>query len=153
MTDAESQLQSFLDKYNPEIAALGAACVKRLRKMYPSATCWVYDNYNALAIGFGPPLKPGDAIFSIALYPRWVSLFFLQAEGLGDLGGLLQGTGPNVRHIVLKSPREINLPAMEALLAQAIAQARTPLPKKGKGELIIQSVSARQRPRRPVIRG
>ena len=152
MADAEVELQSFLDKYNPEIAALGAACVKKLRKLYPTATVWVYDNYNALAVGFGPPALPAHAIFSVALYPRWVSLFFLQGKDIEDPSRLLQGAGGAVRHIVLHSPRDIDQPAVQALFKQALNQAKTPLPAKGKGELIIQSVSAKQRPRRPVVR-
>jgi hypothetical protein len=37
---------------------------------------------------------------------------------------------------------------VEALIAAAIAQATSPLPKKGRGKLIIRSISAKQRPRR-----
>ena len=36
----------------------------------------------------------------------------------------------------------------EALIAAAILQAKTPLPAKGTGHLIIKSISAKQRPRR-----
>ena len=84
MSNAQQQLEGFFDKYTPEIAAKALWILKKLRKRYPTATVWVYDNYNALAIGFGPPSKPSSAIFSIVLYPRWVSLFFLQAKGLPD---------------------------------------------------------------------
>lgn len=151
MDDAEAQLQSFLDKYSPGIARLGSLCWRKLHKLYPTATVYVYDNYNALAIGFGPPDLPSHAIFSIALYPRWVSLFFLQGKDLDDAGGLLQGTGTTVRHVVLKSASDIDQPAIQKLLTQALSQAKTPLPKKGKGALVIQSISAKQRPRRPVL--
>ena len=44
----------------------------------------VYDNYNALAIGFGPSEKTSKIVFSLALYPRWVSLFFAKGKGLPD---------------------------------------------------------------------
>jgi hypothetical protein len=37
---------------------------------------------------------------------------------------------------------------VEALIAAAIARAKTPLPARGRGRLIIRSVSAKQRPRR-----
>ena len=46
---------------------------------------------NALAIGFGPTERASEAIFSIAVFPRWVSLFFLQGAGLPDPDGILQG--------------------------------------------------------------
>ena len=50
-----------------------------MRARLPGATELVYDTYNALAIGFGPSEKASDAIFSIVLYPRYVTLFFCRA--------------------------------------------------------------------------
>ncbi len=149
MFSARQQLDEFIDKYTPEIAAQARAIFKKLRKRYPTATIRVYDNYNALAIAFGPPSKPSLAIFSIALYPRWVSLFFSQAQGLSDPQGLLRGNGTAFRHIVLANVADLDQPAVKALFAEALAQAKTPLSLVGKGELIIQSISAKQRPRRP----
>jgi hypothetical protein len=35
-----------------------------------------------------------------------------------------------------------------ALIKAAVAQAKTPLPAKGEGHMVIKSVSAKQRPRR-----
>ena len=69
----------------------------------------VYDNYNALAIGFGPSERASEAIFSIVLYPRWVTLFFLQGAGLADPKRLLKGSGKVVRHIVLASAADLDL--------------------------------------------
>ena len=85
MTDARTrkkQLACFIAKYTPEIGSLAVAIRAEMRKRYPSAIELVYDNYNALAIGYCPTEKTSEAIFSIALLPRWVSLFFLQAQGL-----------------------------------------------------------------------
>ena len=49
-----AQLRAFLAKYSPEIAARAQAILKKMRTRYPSALELVYDNYNALAIGFWP---------------------------------------------------------------------------------------------------
>src|ERR1700675_5002328 len=92
------QLCSFLAKFEPRVAASARAALSRLRKRLPGAIEIVYDNYNALAIGFGPSDRASEAIFSIAVFPRWVSLFFLQGAKLPDPDGLLQGTGTKVRH-------------------------------------------------------
>ena len=43
----------------------------------PGATIMVYDNYNALAIGFGAAEKPKQAVLSLAVYPRRASLCFV----------------------------------------------------------------------------
>jgi len=48
------QLASFLRKYDPAVASVARGALARLRKRLPGATELVYDNYNALAIGFGP---------------------------------------------------------------------------------------------------
>src|ERR1039458_9537409 len=63
----------------------------------PGAVQLVYDNYNALVIGFGPSERASEASFSIVLYPRWVTLFFLQGAGLPDPRRLLKGSGKVVR--------------------------------------------------------
>jgi Domain of unknown function (DU1801) len=143
------QLASVLDKYDPAIAARARASIAFLRKHLPTATELVYDNYNALAIGFGPDVRPSEAILSIAVYPRWVSLFFLQGATLPDPERRLRGHGSRVRHIVLNDARELHLPAVEALISAALATAKKPLDPNARRSLIIKSVAAKQRPRRP----
>jgi hypothetical protein len=146
---AEVQLAGFLAKYPPEIEALAKAIRAKLRAQHSGAIELVYDNYNALAIGYAPSEKASEAIFSIALYPRWVSLFFLQAKGLRDPDGLLQGSGRVVRHIVLKRPDDLDLPAVRDLMQQAVEIAKVGFDPKAPRRLMVKSVSAKQRPRRP----
>src|SRR5215471_13512401 len=98
---AEKQLQSFLAKFTPEIAALAGRILAKMRKILPGAVEMVYDNTYALVIGFAPTERASDAIFSIALYPRWINLFFLDGAVLPDSKGLLVGSGKRVRHIRL----------------------------------------------------
>jgi hypothetical protein len=145
----EAQLAAFIAEYPPEIAARAKAIRAAMRKRYPGAMELVYDNYNALAIGYAPTEKTSDAIFSVALYPKWVSLFFLQAKGLPDSGRILKGTGKVARHIVLESAKSLNDRAIETLMREAVERARVPFSSEVKHRLIIKSVSAKQRPRRP----
>jgi hypothetical protein len=109
----------------------------------------VYDNYNALAIGFGPSERASEAIFSIAVFPRWVSLFLLQGAGLPDPDKLLKGSGNKARHLVLEDAATLDRPEVQSLMATALGHASKPLSAKGRGQLIIKSISAKQRPRRP----
>lgn len=145
----EKQLASFLAKYSPDIASLARAVRKKMRERYPTALELVYDNYNALAIGYSPSERASEGIFSIALFPRWVSLFFLQAKGLSDPHKKLQGSGNVAKHIVLPSPEFLDDPAVDALMQEAVARVAIPFAPRGKHRLIIKSVSAKQRPRRP----
>jgi hypothetical protein len=145
----KQQLASFIAKFTPEIASRTEAILAKMRKRYPTALEIVYDNYNALAIGFGPTERASEAVFSIAVFPRWVSLFFLQAKGLPDPEKRLQGSGNVAKHIVLPSPDGLDDPAVLTLMKEAVARAKVPLDPQGAHRLIIKSISAKQRPRRP----
>jgi hypothetical protein len=147
---AEQQLASFMAKYTPEVARLARAIRSDMRHLYPSALELVYDNYNALAIGYGPTERASEAIFSIALYPRWVSLFFLQGARLPDPCKILHGSGSVAKHIVLPSPDVLHTPPVQVLMREAAARAKVSFDPSAKHRLIIKSISAKQRPRRPV---
>jgi hypothetical protein len=150
---AAAQLDAFLDKYTPEIAADARVALRRMRARLPGAIELVYDNYNALAIGFAPSDRVSDVIFSIAVYPRWVSLFFLQnGTRLRDPDCYLSGSGQKVRHIRLDNGAMIDDPGVQDLIAQALELAPQSIDPRQPRRLIIQSVSAKQRPRRPATR-
>ena len=145
----EEELDGFIARYSPEIGALARAALAKMRARLPGAIELVYDNYNALAVGFSPTERASDTIFSIALWPRWVSLFFLQGARLPDPNRLLKGSGKIARHIVLEDAGSLDKPAVQDLIARALQCTRTPLDGTGPGRMVIKSVSARQRPRRP----
>ena len=109
----------------------------------------VYDNYNALVIGFSTTERPSDAILSIGLYPRWANLYFLQgATELPDPEGLLRGTGNMVRSIRLTSPDDIEKPGVRTLIAEAAKRADPPLDVRARQKITIRAISPKRRPRR-----
>jgi len=144
----QEQLDGFIDKFAPDVAAQARRAVAMVKARLPGATVMVYDNYNALAIGFGATDRVGSIVCSIALYPRWVSLFLTKGPTLPDPTGLLEGEGGTVRHVKLTGDR-LNDPAVWALLDAAAAGATTPIDPAGQERLIIKSISAKQRSRRP----
>jgi len=144
---SQTRLDTFIDKFSPEVGAVAREALAKMRERLPGAIELVYDNYNALAIGFGPSERTSEAIFSIALYPRWVTLFFLQGARLRDPHGLLKGSGKVVRHIVLKDACTLDEAAVRELMAQALDNAEVRMDAGQPGRLVIKSVSAKQRPR------
>ena len=72
-----TQLAGFLAKFNPPIVKLAKAARAKLRKRLPGAIEMVYDNYNALVIGYSPTERPSDAILSIVIFPKKVSVCFI----------------------------------------------------------------------------
>jgi hypothetical protein len=146
----KAQLDSFLAKFTPEMAKSTKGVLAAMRKRCPGAVELVYDNYNALAIGFATGARVKDVWFSIAVYPKWASIFFFKTLPLKDPDKLLKGSGTTTRHIVLSDgAKTLASEGVSALVDQALAKAGHPFKPGTKGRIIIKSVSAKQRPRRP----
>jgi hypothetical protein len=145
----QKQLEKFLARYEPAIAATAKKALRKLRKLAPGATEMVYDNYNALVIGFVPSAKPSDVVFSIALYPEYLNLFFMWGKGLPDPGKRLQGAGKQVRAIRFDDVATLDEPEVRALIHAAMERAKVPFDTKRKTSMEIRAVVKKQRPRRP----
>jgi hypothetical protein len=68
---------------------------------------------------------------------------------LPDPIGLLKGTGTTVRHIVVKDLALLDSAGVQALISEGLARAMPPINPAQPARLIIKSVAAKQRPRRP----
>jgi hypothetical protein len=147
---AERQLQDFIGKFEPKGQALIRAVRRALRKRLPTANELVYDNYNFFVVGYCSTERASDCIVSLAAGASGVGLSFPYCGAtLPDPHKLLLGSGRRNRFIRLPSAKTLARPEVEALIAAAVARAKTPLPARGKGTLVIRSISAKQRPRRP----
>ena len=145
-----AQFTSFLAKYTPAMVKESKASLVLARRQVPGAVELVYDNYNALVIGFGPSERASEAVLSLALMPRWVTLCFLQGgPALPDPHGILRGSGTTVRNVRLTSAHDLEKPAIRALIKTALGRAKVPIDPAGTRRMVIKSISAKQRPRRP----
>jgi hypothetical protein len=145
----QAQLDGFIDKFTPEVALLTRKLLDKMKARVPGATIMVYDNYNALAIGFGPSDRAGKAVLSLAVMPRWVTLCFLFGAGLPDPHRLLNGSGSRVRHVRLHAAEDFDDPRVQDLVAAALDRSEPPINPTREQQLIIKSISGKQRPRRP----
>ncbi len=148
MPTAERQLATFIDKFDAANQKLIRSVRSAMRKKYPTAHELVYDNYNFFVIGYSPTERPSDAIFSIAAQAKGVSLCFIHGAKLKDPEKRLHGAGKQTRALGLATAAVLAEPAVAALMSQAVANSPSPLNPKAKGQLIIRSVSAKQRPRK-----
>jgi hypothetical protein len=146
--NAEIDLAGFIDKFTPEMAKAIRAVRAALRKRLPTANELVYDNYNFFVIGYCSTLRPSDCFTQLVADAYGVRLAFYWGSKLPDPAGILLGGGNQNRFIRLECARDLSKPAVEALIRAAAAQGKAPLPKTGRGTLVIRSVSAKQRPRR-----
>ena len=145
----KAELDTFIDKYTPEMARAMRRALAQMRKKCPGALELVYDNYNALAVGFATGERVADALFSVVGFPRWVSIFFFKTLPLKDPNNRLAGGGKTTKHVVLDPKRALADPEVAALIDQALAKAGNPFAGGVRGRIVIKSISAKQRPRRP----
>jgi hypothetical protein len=145
---ANQELAGFLKKYHPTMIASAKKALAKMRKLVPGATEMVYDNYNALVIGFGPSEKASLAVFSLALLPDHISLCFLQGAGLPDPGKRLLGSGNVARHVKLLPLSVLDEKEILKLITVAMNRAKEPFDPKQKRKMVIKSISKKQRPRR-----
>jgi hypothetical protein len=141
--------EEFLAKYTLEMVDLAKAVLRKMRARLPGAVELVYDNYNALVVGFGPNERASDAVFSIALYPKWINLFFLYGAMLPDPKGILKGSGKQVRSIKIKDAAELDKAEIRELMEAALDLADVPIDPKQKRRMAIRAVAVKQRPRHP----
>jgi len=146
--NAEDQLRSFIAKFEPNHQRVIRAVRRVLRREFPAANELVYDNYNFFVIGYSPTERPSDSIFSIAAASNGISLCFIHGATLPDPKKLLIGAGKQTRFLRLESAGVLDRPEVKSLFSHAVAQSKAPMPTRGRGRLIIRSVSAKQRPRR-----
>ncbi len=140
----EAILRALIAKYPPKMQTLIRAVRAAIRKRVPTANELVYDYSGALVLGYTPTEHGKDGVFSLAVKPDGVRLYFGGGPRLPDPKKLLKGTG-GARYIPVGSARDLARADVKALIAATLAQAKTPLPATGRGKLIDRSAAQKKR--------
>ena len=141
-----AELDAMINRQPPEMKKLTKAVLAKLRPRFPGAIEMVYDKANTLVIGFCPDERASNVITSMAVYRKWINLYFFEGDAMPDPEGLLKGSGAMVRHVRITSAEELDRPAVKALISEALKLADPALDKKGKRQVVI-----RQRKKRAAI--
>jgi len=120
-TDAEEQLNRFIEKFERADQTLIRAVRKVLRKRFPTANELAYDNYNFFALGYSPTERPSDSIISMAAGSSGVGLCFVRGASLPDPKKILLGSGNQTRFIRVESVEVLSRPEVQELVAAAAA--------------------------------
>ena len=115
----------------------------KLRPRFPGAVELVYDKPRGMVLGFCADEHASNVINSIAVYSKWINLYFFEGDTLPDPEGLLRGQGRIVRNIKVTTADDLDRPAVKVLMAEALRRARPKLNPKAKRRVVI-------RQRRPV---
>jgi hypothetical protein len=141
-----AQFSAFLSRFPPEIVALVKRCLPKLRRAFPGSYQLVYDYSSSLVVAFGMSERGFEAIVAMAIFPRWVRLYF--DKSLPDPKGLLEGSGGKVRSVLLKDASDLDHGDIHALLKAAIKHSGVAFPRTRSIRMVIKSESKKRRPRR-----
>lgn len=147
------QLRASIQPFDPPVQRLIRATRAALRAAFPTANELVYDGYNFLAIGFCSALNASSCLASVAAQARGVSISFYRGSRLPDPTHRLEGTGKQNRFVRVTDAAVLKEPAVRELFRAAARDVSPPLPKTGKGQLLIKSVVAKRRSRSRGSRG
>jgi hypothetical protein len=138
-----AQLAAIIDARSPDMAKLTKAVLAKVRERLPGSVEMVYDKKNSLVIGFCSAERASNVINSIAVYSKWINLYFFEGDTLPDPEGLLQGTGSMVRSIRVTDVAELDRPAVKALMAEARKCAEPPLDPKATRKVLLKQSTRR----------
>lgn len=118
--------------------------------LYPHCNELLYDNYNAVAFGWGLSDKLGDVFISIAVggSGKGVNFGFNRGIELTDPKGMLQGEGNQWRSLKIFTIDDFPKIYMKKLLKEAYNNSLTRFKGKKqelKGATFVKSISAKKK--------
>lgn len=78
------ELIQFLKPFPEQVQEIVLKIREFLWDLYPESNELIYDNYNALAIGFSVSDRAGDTFCSIAVYSTYANFGFNRGSEISD---------------------------------------------------------------------
>lgn len=115
-------LDEFLSTYSPPVQEMALKTRELVLSLFPDVVEQI--DVPGKLLGYGTDTTYAGTVWVIMPLKDSVNLGFARGTSLPDPEHKLQGTGKRARHIKFKSTREIDDPAVRALLQAAITLAR-----------------------------
>ena len=139
-----SDLLKFLKPFDEKVQKTALQVREFVLNMFPDSNELIYDNYNALAIGYSLTDKQKEMFCHIAIYSKYVNIGFDRGVDLDDPKQVLKGTGTRIRHITVTDFETFQKSYVKNLLKQAHRLTIDTLEKKTQiiiGQSIVKSIS------------
>lgn len=151
--DQTKDLLKFLSPFPDEIKETVLWLREFVWDLYPKTNELIYDNYNALAVGWSPTDRAGHTFCSIAVGRTSFNVHFgfYWGSEIADPKKILTGKGNQYRYILVKSKKEFPKIYIKKLVKEAyansIAKVKDPT-QILQGMTITKSVSVKKRERK-----
>jgi hypothetical protein len=140
-----TDLLLFLRPFSPRIQELTLWLREFVWGLYPESNELIYDNYNAVAVGWSPSHTLGDTFCSIAVgSDKYVHFGFYWGSKIADPQKILLGNGNQYRYIKIEKkedlPKEYIITLMAYAYAFSVNKAKD-LTNAPMGTTIVKSIS------------
>jgi hypothetical protein len=144
-------LIKFLRPFPEAVKATALGLRSFVLSQVPMSYELIYDNYNALAIGYSVSERVGDVFCSIAVYSKYVNLGLNRGAEIPDPESRFAGSGKLYRYLTVRSREDFPHDYVKRLLKRAYKNslARIGQTRQARaGITITKSVSpAKRRPK------
>jgi len=143
-------LSKFLKSFDKEINEIVFWLRDFIWDLYPDSNELIYDNYNALAVGWSLTDRVGHTFCSIAIgrTSKNIHFGFYWGNEISDPEKRLIGQGNQYRYVLVKSKSEFPKAYIKKLLKDAYANSMAKVKDKKQimqGNTITKSISAKKR--------
>ena len=116
-------IMKFLKPFPSEVKETALWLRKFVWQLYPEANELIYDNYNAVAVGWSPTDKVGDTFCSIAVGRSSYNVHFgfYWGSKIADPERMLLGEGNQYRYIIVTKKSEFPKTYIRKLVKEAYA--------------------------------
>jgi hypothetical protein len=144
--DQTKELLKFLSAFDDEERKLALWLREFVWDLYPNTNELIYDNYNALAIGWSPTDRVGHTFCSIAIgrTSKNIHFGFYWGNEISDPKKILIGNGKQYRYILVKDKKGFPKTYIKKLIKDAYMNSLAKVKDKKqiiKGATIIKSIS------------
>lgn len=112
------RVDEFISTYSNEVAGIAKATRTLLKRLCPDAE-------EDLKLGWKTvSFASSTAFCAIAPHSKWVNLQFFNGANLSDPEQILEGTGKSMRHVKLRSKKDVSQKILADLILEAEKSAR-----------------------------
>jgi len=143
-------LLKFLKPFDQDLTERALWLREFMWDLYPQANELIYDNYNALAVGWSPTDRVGHTFCSIAVGRTSNNLHFgfYWGSEISDPDKILLGEGNQYRYILVPDKNKFPKAYIKKLVKEAYANSLAKVKDKKQivnGQTIVKSISAKKR--------
>jgi hypothetical protein len=143
-------LLKFLKPFSKEIIERTLWLREFIWDLYPQTNELIYDNYNALAVGWSPTDRVGHTFCSIAVgrTSNNVHFGFYWGSEISDPDKILLGEGNQYRYILVPDKNKFPKAYIKKLVKEAYANSLAKVKDKKQimnGQTIVKSISTKKR--------